>query len=539
MNENYLRLFQLGLPAQIREIPLDELLRYIHNHLNSFLIDTSGGACLIDRLSADPAINHSPEAQKMLLYLMDKILQLCPLKPGFLESTFQLTGNPMIENRLKLVQSTNESAETYTLIENLKQDESEEVLGYLSQLLSAHPNHVPAAQHALYIGQLLGREPGEWIHQFKPPLPLKQEWDILLFNHYAFLGSMDKAWSLWHKLRPAQLRESSLNMAAEMFVFKGEIDQAVALYEQSLAMDPLQGPLQSRVRELRSPFQPDHSLLASCRVNICLYSWNKASLLRQTLESLSQSDIGPARIDILLNGCTDYSRDVVEEARAWFPENEIILHDLHVNIGAPAARNWLLGLPEIRQSEYVAFLDDDVTVQKDWLSQFLTVAERDASIAVVGCKIVHPGTPAMLQYLYRHVAVADHGLLLMSNDTPFKHYDIGTYAFIRETRNVMGCQHLLRTKALRDAPHGFDIRFSPSQIDDIDHDLAMCLAGHKVMYCGTVTCVHHQSSGTNVISRPTDNRAFSNALGNDIKFFFKHSEHLDALRQLDCLSLEL
>ena len=104
----------------------------------------------------------------------------------------------------------------------------------------------------------------------------------------------------------------------------------------------------------------------------------------------------------------------------------------------------------------------------------------------------------------------------------------------------MGCQHLLRTSALSDIPAGFDIRFSPSQVDDLDHDVALCLKGYKVMYCGTVTCEHLQGSGVSLITaQEWDANRTGNAMGNDIKFYFKHFDHMDELEKFDNLSLSL
>lgn len=127
------------------------------------------------------------------------------------------------------------------------------------------------------------------------------------------------------------------------------------------------------------------------------------------------------------------------------------------------------------------------------------------------------------------------GETLESLSTPYQQYDIGLYDVIREPRVVMGCQHLLRVASLADAP-AFDIRYSPSQIDDTDHDLQLCLAGWKVFYCGTVTCVHRQESGTSIRSK-LNLASQGSIMGNDIKFHYKWYEHKDALAALDALNL--
>jgi GT2 family glycosyltransferase len=540
MNQRYFETFQLGMAAQLRELSLDEMVLYVRNHIHSFLLDESICFCFIERLANDTATASHEAAKKTMLYLLDKALQLRPFRIGLLEAVARLTGNTMVRKRLDVVQAHNHDKATYDLISalNLKFD-AREAGEFITRLIKAYPDHAPAAQFALTVDRHLGLPAGPWLDRFECPEPLRRDWDVALFNHQASVGASDKAMALWPTLNRTILRETSLNLAAEMFVAAGDREQGLSLYAKSIRQDPRQTPVRLRMRELEHPFVPDRSLLGKHTVNICLYSWNKADMLAQTLESLSRSDIGRARIDVLLNGCTDHSREVAEAARVLFPANEFTIHDLHVNIGAPAARNWLKELPAVRANEFIAFLDDDVTVQQDWLASFLTVAAADENIGVVGCKILHPGQPALIQYLYRYVAIADHGLLKMSIHAPERQYDNHVYDVIRETRNVMGCQHLLRTSALAKVERGFDIRFSPSQVDDIDHDLALSLAGCRIMYCGQVACIHHQSSGKNetkVEWRPSE---VGGIMGNDIKFFYKHADHLDALKALDNLSLDL
>ncbi|MDR1659911.1 MAG: glycosyltransferase family 2 protein, partial [Desulfovibrio sp.] len=79
----------------------------------------------------------------------------------------------------------------------------------------------------------------------------------------------------------------------------------------------------------------------------------------------------------------------------------------------------------------------------------------------------------------------------------------------------------------------FDIRFSPSQVDDIDHDLCLALKGWNIVYCGGVTCEHHQNSGigTNKGAR-LSHASVGSILGNDVKLNFKHEANLPALARL-------
>jgi len=541
MNERYLQIFQNGMGDQLKELSLDEMVLYVRNHLHNFLLDETICFSFVERFANDPETARHPKASSVLLYLLDKALQLRPFRPGLLAAVENLTRNPMVLQRMEFMEKHNHSKEIYDQISalNLKTD-AEDAKTFIGQLLQAHPDHISAAQFALHIDWQMGTSRGSWQDSFVCPPALRRDWEVTLFQHHAGMCDYERAMELWGKLNMASLRETTFNLAAEMFVAQGDVAQAIELYRRSLAQDPRQTPVHLRIRELENPLTPDASLLDKCSVDICVYSWNKAKILGETLESLSKTDMGKARINILLNGCTDNSQEVVDHAVTLFPNNEVVIHNLHVNIGAPAARNWLMHLPEVRKSDYIAFIDDDIILQKDWLAQFLTVAEKDDSIGVVGCKIVNPTNPRPYQYLFRYVALASHGLLKLSIPAPPDQFDNGFYDFTRETRSVMGCQHLLRTSALDSVPASFDIRFSPSQVDDMDHDIALCLEGYKIMYCGTVTCQHHQGSGVSLIHVQEWNAARTgNAMGNDIKFYFKHFDHMEKMQALDNLSMDV
>lgn len=445
--------------------------------------------------------------------------------------------DPAARLKIEILDKTNFEPEMFRSIEGLSPvKDAEDITEFLLKLLDAYPSYALAAWKLLEAHYHLGGTPDSWLSRFKCPKRLQDDFNGMLFRHYAAMGKVVDAERYAQTLPQEDMREVNLNFAAEVARMRGDTPRAVELYERSFALDTTQAAVRFRLEELKRPSQKRSGLVEEKSVPIYLYSYNKAQMLKTTLASLAASNIGTNPVTVLLNGCTDDSLAVAEQARKLFPKNEFTVIPLHVNIGAPAARNWLIHLPSTWKHDYVAFLDDDVDVPADWLEWYLTVAESDPKVGVVGCKIVFPGKPAKLQYLFRYVSVAHNGLLKLSLNAPNQQYDNGAYDFIRETRSVMGCLHLLRVDALRTAPN-FDIRFSPSQVDDIDHDLCLCLAGYKVMYCGLVTCVHHQSSGIGANTDLSDAPRLGNCLGNDVKLFYKHFTHLDELRKLDNLSL--
>ncbi|MDD4951591.1 MAG: glycosyltransferase [Desulfovibrionaceae bacterium] len=537
MNRDYFRIIEAGMEGELGQLSLAETVRHLKNHLANYLLDDAVSGCYLDRFFKDQDLAKDREAGALAFYLLAKHLQLAPFSLGALRTANANRPDQDLALRIEVLDKTNPEPETFGLIDGLDlKNDAAEAREFCVRLLKYFPSHVLAANKLLDIDFFEGRSPGDWLGLFKCPRAIAKDWDARLFNHLAAVGDLERALDLWPRLSAGRPSETSLNLAAEVFRRAGDVERARALYRESLALDPAQVPVRLRLGEIESPTRPRPELVREKGVCVYLYSYNKADSLGRTLESLGRSEIGPARIKVLLNGCTDHSRAVAEAARARFPDNDFEIIELPVNVGAPAARNWLISHPDTWKGDYVAFVDDDVDLQADWLGHFLTVAESDPKVAVVGCKVVFPGRPAMYQYLFRYVSIARPDMIKLSLDVPVRQFDNGLYDFVRRTRNVMGCQHLLRTGALRDAPR-FDIRFSPTQIDDIDHDLELCLKGHSIVYCGLVTCVHHQRSGHSALSGFDYDRT-GNCVGNDIKFQFKHFAHVEDLAGLDNLSLD-
>lgn len=525
-----------GVSGELDVLSVEEACRYYHNYLHVFQTDLPMSLCFINRMLAQNIQALPPEARTLLEQAIKAAVELANFDPNILGVGVDSGITPGAATVIKVLEATHPEPQTFEeLRKGLFKYQGPEIRSICRAILSRHPMAVRYANLLLQLDFFEGLPPDPILSEFRCPKILLALWRKQLFNHFAALGDDAGGWPLWEELK-GQLNDAfSLSRAAEMHRRQGDIDQALALYGRALELAPLQHPYALRMQALRAPFVPDHGLVDSKRVCIYLYSYNKGQVLGETLESLSHCAIGPARLKILLNGCTDDSAAVAARARELFPRNEVEIISLPVNIGAPAARNWLLAQPATKESEYVAFLDDDVYLQPDWLAHLLTVAESDPRIGNVGCKVVFPGRFRMLQYLYRHVSMTHEDAIRVSLPTPYRQYDIGLYDVIRETRVVMGCQHLLRVASLADAP-AFDIRYSPSQIDDTDHDLQLCLAGWKVFYCGTVTCVHRQDSGTSARSRLSVANQGS-IMGNDVKFHYKWYEHMEALRGMDALGL--
>jgi GT2 family glycosyltransferase len=320
-------------------------------------------------------------------------------------------------------------------------------------------------------------------------------------------------------LRRLNRREEALNLLLD--ILSAEPWRVNAL----LAASDLASGLDSRLAPLPG------------RLAVCLYTWNKAADLDTTLAALLASDLGEARVLVLDNGSTDATPDVLS---AWTERagSRLVPIRLPVNIGAPAARNWLAAREEVKGAEFAAFVDDDATLPPDWLGRLGALREAYPWAFAWGAKVVDASNPAVIQHVGGHLREEPGpGALFPSAwrvDNPQAQLlDAGQFAYARPCLTVTGCCHLLPVKSLAEVP--FDIRFSPSQYDDLDRDLTLAARGGFAACTGHLAVAHRKASGKAGLANPA---AEAGARGNRLKLTAKHPpEEAERLMREDAARL--
>ncbi|EGB16482.1 glycosyl transferase family 2 [Pseudodesulfovibrio mercurii] len=331
------------------------------------------------------------------------------------------------------------------------------------------------------------------------------------------IEALDPAtWGLWRAYAGG---ETLLRMGR-----KGEAKGALAGLWQAV---PWHVNLTLKLHDIFFP-APVAAPEACAEAAVLVYSWNKADLLAATLDSLHASDIGPARVFALNNGSTDHTDRVLARAARQFGADRFHVETLPVNVGAPAARNWLLSLPEVRGTKWAAFLDDDVVLPGDWLRRLLgPVAGRD-DIGSVGCRITAAVPPFGLQS-------ADYNMIpappsepvpdTLPNRVPLYDNcaggpDTGLFTYTRPCLSVSGCCHLVSLASI-ERTGGFDLRYTPSQFDDLDRDLRAGLDNTPALYVGGLAVRHVQHSS---LAKSQTARQIGMVMGNKLKLNTKYSD---------------
>jgi len=307
---------------------------------------------------------------------------------------------------------------------------------------------------------------------------------------------------------------------------------------QALAAAPWQASLALAAADAVSGLRHELAPLPGPTL-IMLYTWNKAADLDATLLSLFASDLsiagGNARVLVLDNGSTDATPQVLS---AWADRagEKLLRVDLPINIGAPAARNWLAALPEAKAAETLVFLDDDVDLPADWLLRLGAALRQYPDAGVVGCKVADHHAPHLLQNVAGHLVIPpdvpdDRPDLDFQSLTPnpfrladahLQGPDWGLFDFMAPCASVTGCCHLFRRTAL-DAPMaaggGFSLALGPSQYDDFERDLRMLSSGATAVYTGHLRVRHRKRSG---LAGQGADAASANAQGNRYKMQTMH-----------------
>lgn len=232
------------------------------------------------------------------------------------------------------------------------------------------------------------------------------------------------------------------------------------------------------------------------RTMVLGYSYNKADDLAETLDSLTKSDLDDVQVRILDNGSADGTTEVIRRFVDTFGSDHAQMVSMPVNVGAPAARNWLMSLPEVRQSDFTVYIDDDISLPGDWLYRLGAAVNRYPDAGVWGCKVVDFDGPARVQCGEHNLTPSpEERQQTLLSTIMLQEGDFGQADFIRPCASVTGCVHLFRTGRLLENGE-FDLRFSPTQYDDLERDLRMVKAGGYSVYQGFLAIPHKRKSGS-------------------------------------------
>ena len=215
--------------------------------------------------------------------------------------------------------------------------------------------------------------------------------------------------------------------------------------------------------------------------SVIVLNWNGRAYLEKCLDSLRDQTYSNFEIIVVDNGSIDGSVDMVTQRH----EDIVALIKNDTNLGFAEGNN--IGIRHSR-GEYVVTLNNDTEVDKRWLEELISAAERNEQIGMCASKVLFLERPDVIDSagmnIYFDGSSKQRGNLEI---------DTGQYDKIQETLAPSACAALYRMEMLKEIGL-FDKDFF-IYCEDMDLALRGRLAGWRAVFVPS-SIVYHFYSGT-------------------------------------------
>jgi len=222
----------------------------------------------------------------------------------------------------------------------------------------------------------------------------------------------------------------------------------------------------------------------SKKVSIVIPNFNGEKLLKDCIDSLYQINFPRDEFEIIVvdNSSSDNSKELV---KSNYPD--VVLIEADKNLGFAAGCN--LGI-KWSKGQYIVLLNNDTSVDKEWLNELVIVANNNSDVALVGSKLLYKDNPGVIQNAGSYLTDKGEGGDLGSHQA-----DEGQYESTREVMAVCGASMLLK-RTLIEEIGGLDEDFF-AYYEDTDLCYRTKLHGKKIIYAprSVVFHIHAATSG--------------------------------------------
>lgn len=206
-------------------------------------------------------------------------------------------------------------------------------------------------------------------------------------------------------------------------------------------------------------------------VSVILVNWNGRNDTLECLHSLAKVSYAPMHIIMVDNASADDSVDAVKRE---FPSVEVIPNETNLrfaggnNIGIKHALE--------RGSDYILLLNNDTTVDAEFLTELVKAADADPGIGMVGAKIYYYDDPKRIWFAGGRIEwwkgwISHIGL---------REEDRGQYDTARAVDYITGCCLLVKRPVIEKIGNLDEQFFMYGE--DVDWCLRVCKAGFRLVY---------------------------------------------------------
>jgi GT2 family glycosyltransferase len=210
------------------------------------------------------------------------------------------------------------------------------------------------------------------------------------------------------------------------------------------------------------------------KVSILILNWNGLEGTTECLKSLKKITYPNYEIIVVDNGSNGDDADVLE---ANFKDYiKLIRNDK--NYGCSEGRNIAIRLLQnSSKPDYYLFMNNDMTVDPEFLTELVKVSERQPDIGIVGPKIYYFDFPDVIMSAGAKIDL-NKGL---TPNIGYRQQDKGQFDLEREVDFVSGCCMLIKNSVINKIGLVDNIYFC--YFEDTDFCIRANRAGFKIIYC--------------------------------------------------------
>ncbi|MGA9291873.1 MAG: glycosyltransferase family 2 protein [Ignavibacteriaceae bacterium] len=208
-------------------------------------------------------------------------------------------------------------------------------------------------------------------------------------------------------------------------------------------------------------------------VVIIILDYNNLEDTLVSLDSISKLDYSPIEIVLVENGFSNSSDAVIRKS---YPGVHLL--ESKSNLGAAGGRNLAINYANDNFNyDYFFFLDNDITIEKNTLSEMVKSINSKENIGIVSPKCYVMNKPGIIKYAGGMSINFFTGAI---KDIGGGQKDSGQF---EETKIVPACGGLcLVHKKVIDKIKVFDERFNPYGWEDVDFAVRAGKSGYKILY---------------------------------------------------------